>query len=186
MTLIILTGKAGAGKSTAANYLAQHHGYEIVKFAAPLKNMLRAIGLTDSEIEGHNKERPCDLLCGNTPRHAMQTLGTEWGRDCIGEDFWVGVWRAKVKRLLGAGVNVVTDDCRFANELAAATELGGVRVHIEVDSTTVSHSTFDGHSSEKGLPLEDNTNLVVNSLSGFTEFYADLRAAVPRHDRQAP
>jgi hypothetical protein len=48
-----------------------------VKFAGPLKSMCMALGLTEAHIEGHLKEVPCELLCGQTPRHAMQTLGTE-------------------------------------------------------------------------------------------------------------
>ena len=85
--LLGIHGKAGSGKSTAAQVLIDG-GFKRVKFADPLKNMLRAIGLTDQHIEGDLKEVPCDMLLGQTPRHAMQTLGTEWGRGCIGGEFW--------------------------------------------------------------------------------------------------
>jgi hypothetical protein len=78
--LIALTGYAGSGKSTLADILACEHGFTVVKFAGPLKAMLRALGLDEREIEGDLKEQPCQLLAGHTPRRAMQTLGTEWGR----------------------------------------------------------------------------------------------------------
>lgn len=123
--VVAFTGKAGAGKSTAANYLVRKHGYTRVRFAGPLKAMMRAIGLSDAEIEGDLKETPCALLQGKTPRHAMQTLGSEWGRDSIGPDFWIGLWRAEAERVLAAGGRIVVDDCRFPNEAAAVRALGG-------------------------------------------------------------
>lgn len=122
--VVALTGVAGSGKSTAAGYL-QRRGYQLVKFAGPLKDMLRAIGLAEQQIEGGEKERPAALLQGKTPRHAMQTLGTEWGRKCLGDDFWVGLWRARVDAILENGGRVVVDDCRFPNEAAAIRAMGG-------------------------------------------------------------
>jgi hypothetical protein len=124
--IIALVGNAGAGKSTVAEYLQEVHRYQLVKFAGPLKNMLRAIGLDDEEIEGSRKESPCDLLCGKTPRHAMVTLGTEWGRDHIGVNFWSGLWQEETALNLNSGHVVVVDDCRFPNELAAVKEMRGI------------------------------------------------------------
>jgi hypothetical protein len=124
--IIALVGNAGAGKSTVAEYLQEVHRYKLVKFAGPLKTMLRAIGLDDEEIEGSRKEVPCDLLCGKTPRHAMVTLGTEWGRDHIGVNFWSGLWQEEAAAHINSGHLVVVDDCRFPNELAAVHEMGGV------------------------------------------------------------
>jgi hypothetical protein len=124
--IIALVGNAGAGKSTVAEYLQEVHRYQLVKFAGPLKNMLRAIGLDDEEIEGSLKEQPCDLLCGKTPRHAMVTLGTEWGRDQIGVDFWAGLWEEEACAYLNSGQLVVVDDCRFPNELEKVLRRRGV------------------------------------------------------------
>lgn len=147
--IIALIGNAGAGKSTVAEYLTKVHGYHVVKFAAPLKNMLRAIGLTDEEIEGSLKEQPCDLLCGKTPRHAMVTLGTEWGRDHIGSEFWAGLWEEEACLHLNSGQLVVVDDCRFENELAAVKRRGGVAWHIVRPDHA--GSSLPGHRSEGAL-----------------------------------
>ncbi|RJG46480.1 hypothetical protein D3Y55_21025 [Mesorhizobium sp. DCY119] len=87
--------------------------------------MLRAVGLTEAEIEGDLKEAPSVRLAGKTPRHAMQTLGTEWGRNCMGEDFWVGIWRQRVEAIIEVGGRVIVDDCRFPNEAATIRRLGG-------------------------------------------------------------
>ena len=88
MRLIAFCGYMGSGKSFAADYLIEKYGYTRVKFAGPLKDMLHTMGLTEEEIEGGDKDKPSDLLCGRTPRWAMQSLGTEWGRECIGENLW--------------------------------------------------------------------------------------------------
>lgn len=124
--VIALTGLAGSGKSTASKYLVEKHGYQLVKFAGPLKDMLQAIGLSEGHIEGAHKETELAMLSGHTPRHAMQTLGTEWGRKCMGEDFWTNLWRSRVDGVLAFGGRVVVDDCRFPNEADEVRKLGGV------------------------------------------------------------
>ena len=164
--LIALTGLIGAGKTTAANTLQRYAGYELVKFAGPLKAMLAAIGLGPEYLEGKYKEKPCELLMGATPRHAMQTLGTEWGRECIHEAIWIHLWRSRVEALLAKGVNVVVDDCRFANELALVRKLGGRRVHI----ISLSCERESAHSSEDGLPLAHNDIVIENPMSGIAKF----------------
>jgi len=126
---LCVCGVAGAGKSALARVLARDYGYELVKFADPLKEMLRVLGLGDRELEGDMKEVPSDLLCGRTPRWAMQRLGTEWGRDMIGGSLWVEAWQRRVKAVRTS--RIVVDDCRFPNELAAARELGFVPVRID-------------------------------------------------------
>jgi hypothetical protein len=123
--LIALTGLAGSGKSTVAKHLTANHGYRVEKFAGPLKDMLRGFGLTERHIEGDLKEVPCDLLGGKTPRHAMQTLGTEWGRNLISPTLWVGAWSSRA-----ATGSVVCDDCRFPNEAAAVRALDGIVVRV--------------------------------------------------------
>lgn len=57
--IIGLTGLAGAGKSTAARFLEQEHGFSRVPFAGPLKRMALDLGFTEAEIST-GKEQPCD------------------------------------------------------------------------------------------------------------------------------
>lgn len=115
-------GNAGAGKGQVAEFLHYHHGFTRMKFASGLKDMLRALGLTEREIEGDLKEVPCGLLCGKTPRHAMITLGTEWGRNQIGDDLWVVVMAEKI--LKSDADRIVIDDVRFWNEHNVLKSLG--------------------------------------------------------------
>lgn len=72
MKLVGFCGLMGSGKTFAADYLVEKYGYTKVKFAKPLKDMLRAMGLTEEHIEGDLKELPCDLLDGRTIMGSMQ------------------------------------------------------------------------------------------------------------------
>jgi hypothetical protein len=146
--LIAFTGLAGSGKTTAAIRLVERHSYSRVRFAGPLKAMLRELGLTDAQIEGDQKEVPCDLLCGKTPRWAMQSIGTEWGRELIGPDIWINAWRAEVDRL-PPYQHVVAEDCRFPNEVEAIRAAGGVVARIERSGAGLA----EAHISEQ-LELE--------------------------------
>lgn len=144
MNLIAFSGYKGSGKSFAADYLVQKHGYTKVKFAGRLKSMMKAFGLTDEHIEGDLKEEPCDLLEGKTPRWAMQTLGTEWGRTCISENLWGNLWEKEVRDLLSQRKRVVVDDCRFDNEVARIRQMSGLVILMEMPGLEVDAS----HSSE--------------------------------------
>jgi hypothetical protein len=152
-TVVAFTGLAGAGKSTAALHLVERHGYQRIRFAGPLKSMLAALGLSGAEIDGDRKEVPSDLLCGKTPRWAMQTLGTEWGRDIIGVDLWIRAWRAAVDRTL-PGSCVVVDDLRFPNEAAAIRAVGGIIVRVDRPGAGAGAA---GHVSEgQALPADQS------------------------------
>jgi hypothetical protein len=153
-------GPAGAGKSTAALRLTERWRFARVRFAEPLKAMLRAVGCTDAEVDGEHKERPSALLCGRTPRQAMQWLGTEWGRDLIGPDFWVEAWKAAVERVEPFRLAfsnpkedvedlrlVCADDVRFQNEVDAIHAQGGLIV--EIRRPEAQSASGSGHKSEQ-------------------------------------
>lgn len=124
--LIGITGLKGSGKSSTAAVL-HSLGYSRLALASPLKHMLAMLGVTDAELNGAEKETPSELLCGHTPRFAMQTLGTEWGRHLIGEDLWVRVMELKLRALWQSDpeARVVIDDLRFENECECVKRLGG-------------------------------------------------------------
>ena len=144
--LIGFCGSAGAGKTYAAELLARDWGYSRVRFAGPLKVMLHALGLTEAETDGAAKDQPSAMLGGRTPRYAMQTLGTEWGRDLISPDLWLHAWERAAARYLDQGLPVVVDDVRFVNEAAAIMRLGGALVRIERPGA---NGIGGGHASER-------------------------------------
>lgn len=162
--IIALTGYAGSGKSTAAKILVEQHGFTLVKFAGPLKAMMRCLGLGDREIEGDLKEHPHDVLCGKSPRHAMQTIGTEWGRNLIGSELWVNVAMEAAWKVLDQGGRVVIDDCRFLNEAAAIKQAGGTVIRINRPGV----GPVNGHVSEQ-LPPHDFEVFNSRSVAQFEE-----------------
>lgn len=126
--VIGLIGPEGAGKSTAAKILEYSHDYTRLAFATPLKRMLESLGVPSRHLFGTpaDKAEPLAILGGKTARHAMQTLGTEWGRQCIGPGFWGDVWESQV----GVLPRVVADDVRFPNEAERVRRLGGAIVLV--------------------------------------------------------
>jgi hypothetical protein len=174
-TLIAFTGRAGAGKSTAAYYLSEGRGFTRMRIAGPLKAMLRAIGLTDREIDGDLKERPCARLNGRTPRHAMQTLGTEWGRALIHPDFWIDLFVSDVRERLSFGESVVVDDLRFPNEEEVIRKLGGVIVHVYGLS---GYHAVGAHESEAHVLGHDHS--IVNEKVSLDAFYDRIDAVLEK------
>ena len=164
MRVIGLSGFAGSGKSTAAMWLVEHRGFTRVRFAGPLKAMMAALGLSQREIDGDLKEEPCVLLGGCSPRHAMQTLGTEWGRRLIDPDLWVRAWRKQAGDVLACGGLVVVDDCRFVNEVSAIRALDGFVIRIEGKGAAGSHVS-------ESLPFE--CDLTIRNDYG-DQFFARL------------
>ena len=156
-TVIGIHGLAGSGKSLVSNYLSQKYGYEQTKFAAPLKNMLAVFlcsaGIANEEnfldyLEGDLKEEPIELLGGATPRKLMQTLGGEWGRDCIHEDLWVRTWFGGVNGMGDARVCV--DDLRYENEAQTIRAMGGRIIHLYRTDLARDAGT---HPSESGITV---------------------------------
>jgi dephospho-CoA kinase len=118
MKVIGLIGKAGSGKTTAAKYLVSKYGFTWLRFSSSLKLMLSCgLGIPDEYIDGDKKNEPCEQLCGRTVRHAMITLGTEWGRNLIHEDIWVKALERQMCEHLREGRDkFVIDDVRFLSE----------------------------------------------------------------------
>lgn len=163
--IIGLTGYAQSGKSTVADYLVKKHGFTLIKFAGPLKSMMRALGLGEREIEGDLKEKPCALLGGKSPREAMQLLGTEWGRQHFGQNFWVNIALERAASVLDQGGQVVIDDVRFANEAAAIRIYGGKLFKI----TRPGVGPVNGHASDNQKLRHDLEIFNSRSIAGLQE-----------------
>lgn len=128
MLVIGFTGFARSGKDTAATYFLGQENYVKYSFAYPIKEMLRiGFGLTESELEGGNKEEPLTRLgLDKSPRQLMQTMGTEWGRVMIDSEVWLKLAQRNWELLRDNGKNMIITDVRFENEAQWVKSIGGI------------------------------------------------------------
>lgn len=167
--LIAFTGLATSGKSTAADHLTHRHGHTRLSFAGPIRQMLKCLGLTAEDLQKF-KETPHPLLDGKTPRWAMQSLGTQWGRESISPGLWVNAARHWIDVERKAGRPVVFDDCRFDNEARTVRDLGGIV--IEITRPGLVRGT---HESERGVSPD-----LVNFSIPNTGTVSELTSALDR------
>lgn len=174
--IVGFTGRKRSGKDTAAAALVQE-GFTRFSFAAPLKLMLRTLldyqGVPEATIqemlEGSLKEAPSWFLGNKSPRHAMQTLGTEWGRNLIGENFWVETLTIAAR----STPLVVVSDVRFPNEVDAVRRNGGKVIRISRPGLAAN----DDHPSEAlidTLPVD----LDVANDGGVVDLHRKIRSIV--------
>lgn len=174
LPIIAFKGKGRSGKSTASAYLLGQ-GYAKISFAEPLRKMLRAIGLNDAELVGDLKEKPCAALSGQTPRVALQLLGTEWGR-ALDAHFWTNIWRKRAKDVLAHGYGVVCDDCRFPNEAEVVRAMGGFVIEIVNTSAEPVAVGIAGHASE--LQDFDPDIVILNDGKSLSALYDKIDEAL--------
>jgi hypothetical protein len=193
--VIGITGKAGSGKTTAANWLVRNHAQASrMPFARPLKRMFYELireaiprdwphQAGDYLDNPEFKEAPIPFLGGETPRRLMQTLGTEWGRNTVHPDFWVRIAEVKLARMLGVrGRNsetntlvAVFDDVRFANEADMLRRYDGIILRIERPTAAVNADT-DAHASET---LDFPADIVIINGGAPEDLEAQLAALWP-------
>jgi hypothetical protein len=174
MIIVGLCGLAGSGKDTAADHLVLNRSFAKVSFADPLKRICRDVfGFDDRQLWGPSSSRnepdrryrrrpdldPNVVADGElgpeflSPRFALQTLGTEWGRRCY-PPIWVEYALRIAEKLRQNGEarytarrglyyvedrrerrddeveGVVIPDVRFANEVEAVRRAGGFVVRL--------------------------------------------------------
>jgi hypothetical protein len=161
MKIIGLTGKAGVGKDTVADYLVKNHGFRKYSLAGPLKEMLKVIGVECDNRE--TKELPHPIF-GVSPRRMAQTLGTEWMRNCVAADGWLRLADQFVRTTIELNnledvpsiQGIVFSDVRFENE-AEFIRPRGTLVHVMRNTEAVA-----AHSSEAGVEFKDCDRCLLN------------------------
>lgn len=171
---VAFCGPAGAGKSTAASILMEHHGFTHLSFAAPIKQALSVLtGLPHAAfLDPALKQQPIAWLDGKTPRYLMQTLGTEWGRDLVHPDLWTRALENRLQNFHPAQPLVV-DDARFENEveMLKANRFLVVRI-VRVDSVKDRSHPSESHALTLPAAVE-----IVND-GGIEDLHVKLKEAL--------
>lgn len=154
--IVGITGVAGSGKDTAADYLVSKYGFTKVSFASILKNMLSVAGLPEPSNRD-DKEKNVEGF-NFTWREAAQTLGTEWGRS-LDENIWIKLTMASLED----GKNYVFSDVRFDNEAKAIIYKNGINLQVSGRSVDLGQNSV--HASEKGIDEYWITRIIGNSGS---------------------
>lgn len=166
--IVGITGAAGSGKDTAADYLVSKYGFTKVSFAAILKNMLSVAGLPEPSNRD-DKEKNVEGF-DFTWREAAQTLGTEWGRS-LDENIWVKLTMTSLED----GKNYVFSDVRFDNEAEAILCKNGVVVQMNGRAADLGQSAT--HASEQGIN-EDWITYQVGNIGGIDVLHRQMDRVV--------
>jgi len=203
-----IVGRSGSGKSTMAGYLVRTKRYTAINLADPLKRFCKEIyGFTDNQLWGPSADRnapdqrfPREDGSFLTPREALQTLGTEWGRACY-EDTWVDYCMNASFKILGgqlydsiSGFNspwidkimkkhsegVVIGDVRFKNEVSKLRESGAKIIKLNSPWAPTLTAGVEGHASEKFDIPDDLVDHVIEVPKGLPAFYAEIDVLLER------
>lgn len=182
-----ITGKRGHGKDTLAKAVVEKNSeFKILHFADELKRQCGEIfGLTKEQMHdpvikeerlSHTVfmddflDKMCELtgliirpksLYANTPRAVMQLYGTDYVRSAK-DSYWID---CVVKQLKDGGKYLIPDT-RYANEVDAITECGGIIVKIvRTDKTSTDEAS--NHSSETSI---DDIKAAVNVMTTTGDF----------------
>lgn len=176
--IVCLSGNAGSGKDTVADYLVNHYGYKRMAFADPLRDIVQLVFAMDEENVWDRKlrelplkylpnltdEKVAHLLSESSSqeeffsklndeqfwsvRKLLQYIGTEMFRNEIWADTWINNFNQRIE----PGFNYVLTDVRFPNELSVVKEkFGGKILFAEVvrDGCDGKNVGLANHESEK-------------------------------------
>lgn len=200
--LVGISGKAGSGKDTVANYLCSNYencfGYP---FARPLK-LAAAIqfGIPIEHFHQRDLKEIVNPYWGVSPRKIAQFMGTESVREgykeLLGEELATQFW---IRRLCGyingtleyyndsyelagdidPGDTVIVTDVRFQNEYDWIMENNGIMIHL-IRPGADGNVGIANHQSEQGYLFDsenyERRNHEVINDGTFEELYAKIDA----------
>lgn len=181
-------GKLRAGKDALSDFLVGGYGFaklgmsDALNEAMLVLNPLIPINASASSLGLHGEFiRYTDLIyevgyveAKKNPevRRLLQQLGTDVGRNMIGENVWVNITARKIDDHLYADRPVVLTGVRFLNELAMIRQFAGECWWVERPGKggALEHST---HASENGV-TGDLFDRVIHNDGSLEDLYAKV------------
>ncbi len=202
--IIGVLGPAGSGKDTVADFLAKKYGFTKIALADPLKRICKEVySFTDEQLWGPSEFRNQPDLRYPTgrghlsPRVALQTLGTEWGREMY-NNTWIDYGIRVAEGVLLSGdrysqkrglytpgfferlfsrkpTGVVFSDIRFKNEVDAIRKRNfGFMVRVKRQGLAA--VGVAGHASEEEQKMLKDTDFdyVIDNNSTLDDLYKSV------------
>lgn len=155
--IIGITGRAGAGKDTLADFYVEKYGYVKLSFATPLKEALtKRFGLKEDDWSREFKDRQSPMFGWGKDANNLslrswaQWLGTDFARKLFGENCWIDIL---VTRMLEypEDTKFVISDVRFDAEAVYINDAGGLLICVKRREADVE---LPLHTSEAGIDTE--------------------------------
>lgn len=201
MEIIGVCGRKRHGKDTIGGMLMDLQEYTPIAFADPIKRIgMDIYGLSYDQCYGTQEDKETvDPRWGVSPRHILQRIGTEMGRN-IHPETWVRYCLKTIEKAANGEEPLVHSpkyrafipatprwcnlnrwvitDCRFPNEAAAIRQVGGEI--IKVVRPSLEGKQGDTHASETSIDDIEPDHLIINNGT-----LDDLRAKVLEAIRKA-
>lgn len=176
--LIGIGGRFSSGKDAVADYLVEQHGWVKMGMSDPLADALYTlnpmIGLTldlsgenDRYVPAHyqtfvDQVGYTEAKKNPEVRRLLQVLGTEVGRNMIGQNTWVDIAERRIKAVRAESKSVILTGVRFHNELKMIQQNSGElwwvnRPRIET------HAPTSGHASENSVTADNFGTHITNN-----------------------
>lgn len=191
--VLLVGGRLASGKDTFADHLAEKHGFvklgmsDVLAEALYRLNPWINVGIRAVRLEWNGEEhtyptflRYQELVdhdgyveAKKNPevRRLLQQLGTEVGRQLLGQDIWVQGAARRIDAELQAGHSVAITGIRYENELGLEDYIKqpSIVTSVWIERAQEIDATAAAHSSEQLGP--DGFEYIVNNEDGLSELY---------------
>ena len=181
--IIVLIGKAGAGKDSVANYLHLYRQFHPVCFAYPLKRCVKsAFAIADQHMLDATKDSRL-VWKTYTCRDLYQMVGKMFKAE-FGSDHWITVLLNGIDKLRQEGVDeIVVSDARFVTEVVSLRTYADQH-HIPIVTIRIIGRHSSTISEKASLDISETeldsyaTDFIITNDRSLQELYNDVDAIV--------